>query len=467
MNVTPYIIVNALITNEGRQYRGYVAVDPPFIRAVGEGNPPTHIADCGTIIDAHGAMLLPGAIDTHVHFRDPGLTHKASIKSESASALAGGVTSFLDMPNTLPPATSVEAINQKKQIAATDASANYGFFAGVTNTNIDQIMAIDPGEIPGLKLFMGSSTGNMLVDDNSTINRLFSQYKGVIAVHAEDEATIARNRQMLQQRYGDAAHVSLHPQLRSADACYIATNRAVSLARQHNTRLHVCHISTADELQLFTRGNIADKRITAETCPHYLWFGTPDDPDDSRLRKCNPSIKSDSDRDALRRALVDGLIDTVATDHAPHLLDEKQGSLWQAASGMPGVRFLIPLMLELTHVVDGLTATRVVELTAHNPATLFGIDRRGFIRPGYYADLILVRPDSKPVEITQQMATEHLPADSIPGCRWTPYAGIATRYLNITTILNGTIAYDSGHVLPEARNAAMPLRFNHSEQFNV
>lgn len=468
MSTRPYIVTDAVIVTPEGRFRGYLAVTPPLIDAMGEGTPPAELLKERDVIDAAGALLMAGAIDTHVHFRDPGLTRKASILSESASATAGGVTSYLDMPNTAPPAVTMQAIADKKEIARRTSSANYGFFLGATNSNLNEILWADPTLIPGVKLFMGSSTGDMLVDSAKTIASLFHRYKGVIAVHAEDEAVIARCRARLREAFGDNASVSLHAMLRPAEACTEATRRAVRMAIENGSRLHVCHISTAAELQNFSPGPMAGKRITAETCPHYLYFPennstakANDDGSESpdRLRKCNPAIKSTADRDALRRALTEGTIDTIATDHAPHELADKQGSLWKAASGMPGVRFLMPLMLELTHNVCGLTAERVVELTSANPAALYSIRRRGRLRPGFYADFIIVRPDDRLRPITPEMAYSHLPAEMRPGCRWTPYAGVATRYLDITTYVNGLRACDPQGVSPEASGRAMPLEF--------
>lgn len=456
------ILTNGTVVTDGRRTEGgYLVIEPPFIVAVGQGKPDdVYLADA-IVHDLGGALVLPGAIDCHVHFRDPGLTHKASIASESASAVAGGVTSFLDMPNTKPATTTVEAVRAKKHHAALHSRANYGFFIGATNDNLDQILSIDPSEIPGVKLFMGSSTGNMLVDNRSTIDRLCAEYKGVVAVHAEDERTIALAREELLDRYGENAPVSLHSALRSSLACMEASTRAVRHARQDGTRLHLCHISTADELALLDpSADVAAKQITSETAPHYLLF-TDDmlaDTPEGYLKKCNPAIKSDRDRQALRRAIVDGTIDMIATDHAPHLMTEKEGTLWKAASGMPGVRFMLPLMLELTHHIDGLTLERVVGLTAHNPATIYKIDRRGYIRPGYFADLAIVRPGAFHT-ITHADSVSHLPEELRPGCRWTPYAGLRTRYFDITTMVNGGLASTPAEgVMPQIH--AMPLIFN-------
>lgn len=455
------IIYNALIVNEGREYVGYVTIDGQFIAEVGEGIPAAISPDPDTlIIDANGAILLPGAIDTHVHFREPGLTHKSTIASESAAAVAGGVTSFLDMPNTKPATTSVAEIDGKKEIAAATAFANYGFFIGATNDNLPLLLEADYSAIPGIKLFLGSSTGNMLVDNDDSLASLFAGFKGVIAVHAEDEATIAENRRKISEQYGPDAPVTLHSALRSRQACVKASRRAAEMAHRFGTRLHILHISTADELSLLTPGSdISAKRITAETCPHYLIFNEQSLAEtNGYLRKCNPAIKTDDDRLALRKAVASDLIDVIATDHAPHLLSEKRGSLFTAASGMPGVKFMLPLLLDMTiDPANSLSLSKIAEKTAHNPAKLYGIDRRGFIRPGYYADLVLAEPAIRnPLKITSQNALT--PGAPAAGCDWTPYEGIALRHRILSTWVNGHRVFDGKSVIASER-APMPLAF--------
>lgn len=450
------IIYNAEIVNEGSRRHGYVIIDGELISKTGEGNPSAEeLAGADDCVDIEGRMLLPGAIDTHVHFREPGLTHKASIATESAAAVSGGITSFIDMPNTRPATTSQGAVADKKRIAAETSYANYGFFLGATNDNLDEILAADPHEIPGVKLFMGSSTGNMLVDDDITLSQLFASYRGVIAVHAEDEATLAAARARLAELYGDGQPVCLHSQARPAEACFKASQRAVKLAEKYGTRLHILHISTAQELSLLSPGEIGEKRITAETCPHYLLFDETDlARDNGFMLKCNPAIKSAADRDALVKALSEGLIDTIATDHAPHLLEEKQGTLLKAASGMPGVRFMLPEMLTLAARDDNaLTPERVVELTAHNPARLYGIERRGFIRPGYYADLVVAERTAP----FHPSVGEYLPAGLMSPCAWTPYASTEVSYSIVSTRVNGAVAFDGTRV---RHTDVKPLRFN-------
>lgn len=466
------LIYNAEIVNEGTRFRGYIVIDGQFITNVAHGAPsPAEIATADNAIDIAGRLLLPGAIDTHVHFREPGLTHKASIASESAAAVSGGVTSFIDMPNTKPTTTTMAAVADKKAIAERTAYANYGFFIGATNDNLDELLAADSAEIPGVKLFMGSSTGNMLVDDDAALARLFSSYRGVIAVHAEDEATLAAARARLAEQYGDNQPVALHSQARPVDACVKASRRAVELARRYDARLHILHISTADELELLASGDIDTKRITAETCPHYLLFEENDlARPDGYMLKCNPAIKSAADRDALIEAVADGRIDTLATDHAPHLLPEKQGTLLQAASGMPGVRFMLPEMLTLaSRAGNALTVERVVEMTAHNPARLYDIDRRGFLRSGYYADIVIAEQSATPfppeigaylpcgdASISESGAVS---ADEMSPCDWSPYVAMTVvNHRILATYVNGALAFDGHRV---NRVATHPLHFNH------
>lgn len=452
------LIYNAEIVNEGSRFLGYIVIEGQFISKVSAGHPSlAEKESADSAIDIAGRMLLPGAIDTHVHFREPGLTHKASMASESAAAVSGGVTSFIDMPNTKPTTISMAAVADKKVIAAGSSYANYSFFIGATDSNLDEILAAKQSEIPGVKLFMGSSTGNMLVDDDEALARLFSSYRGVIAVHAEDERILAEARARLFAEYGDNQPVALHSQARPSEACLKASQRAVELAKRYDARLHILHISTADELELLEAGNISNKRITAETCPHYLLFEEKDlaRPEGYKL-KCNPAIKSAVDREALVEAIVDKRIDTIATDHAPHLIGEKQGTLLQAASGMPGVRFMLQEMLTLaSRAGNALTVERVVELTSHNPARLYDIDRRGFLREGYYADIVIVEQAAMP--FTPEIGS-YLPAEEMSPCDWTPYELTLVNHRILATYVNGELAFDGRHV---NRVATLPLYFNH------
>lgn len=443
------LIHNARIVNEGKIILGYVVVEGEKIAEVSEGEPVAEIRDRATeIVDARERLLLPGCIDGHVHFRDPGLTHKADMATESQASVVGGVTSFIDMPNTKPATTSMAEVDAKMRRAADSSVANYGFFIGATNSNIDELLNADYTRVAGVKLFMGSSTGNMLVDDNNTIARIFSEVPALVAVHAEDEQLIAERRKAIIDRYGEELDIEFHPVIRNHDVCYRATSRAVEMAQRHGTRLHVCHVSTADELELFTPGDVDSKRITAETGPQYLVFSDEQYPMFGARIKCNPAIKRPADREALRRAIVDGRIDTIGTDHAPHLLEEKRGTALTAVSGMPLIQFSLPVLMEL--VSEGIfTVEQVVEKTAHNPAKVFGIERRGFIRPGYYADLVLLDDDCDPYTITDSWAVSR--------CGWTPFSGLTINNRVDMTWVNGRIAYRHGVVFSAVRG--LPLKF--------
>lgn len=450
------LIVNALVVNEGTEHIGYVAVEGRLIAATGAGAPPADLAaGASRVIDARGGMLMPGVIDTHVHFRDPGLTQKADFASESKAAVEGGVTSVIDMPNTNPATVTLDAFEQKMEMAAEKSHCNYGFFIGATNTNIEELRRADYSRVAGVKLFLGSSTGNMLVDRREMLDSLFSSVpQALIAVHAESESEVAANRRAFSERYADRGTVPLecHPLIRSRKACVDAARLAIDMAVTHRHPLHLLHISTADELDLLT--DEARRYVTAETAPHYLFF---DDADYARLGtrvKCNPAIKCASDRRALIGAVADGRIDTIATDHAPHLPADKEGDALTAASGMPGIRFSLQVMLEIARR-EQIPASRIVELMCHAPARTLRIDRRGFIRPGYYADLTLVDncPDS-PVVVSD--------ADAGGKCGWTPYAGSELHSRVLLTLVNGSTAFAAPSLAAEAAPVsvdAMPLRY--------
>lgn len=453
------LLYNARIVNEGRSYRGYVLTDGPFIAATGpeEGLPadgPGSLSDlkasADELIDCGGDMLIPGVIDTHVHFRDPGLTEKGDMATESRAAVAGGVTSVIDMPNTRPATVSREAVDAKIARASEVSAANFGFFIGATNDNIDELLLADYGATAGVKLFLGSSTGNMLVDDTSALLRLFRESPALIAVHAEDEGIIRAQRKRIFAECGGTVPVSRHPDLRPAEACIAATLRAIELARKSGARLHICHISTACELQLIKEAKAEGVRVTAETCPQYLLFDRNDFERLGARIKCNPAIKEPSDRIALLRQLLPGgCIDTIATDHAPHLLAQKEGDALTAASGMPMVQFSLRAMLELADSepeLEGMGVERIVELMCHHPATLLGIDRRGFIRPGYYADLVLVGNSGGKVT----------DSDVISRCAWTPLSGMSLGHDIRLTLVNGETAWD-GHDITGRHG--IPLRF--------
>ena len=442
-------IHNARIVNLGREYTGYVAIDGEFIHAMGDGAAPEALlAASQEVIDAAGMLLIPGGIDDHVHFREPGLTHKADIASESRAAVAGGVTSYMDMPNTKPLTITAEALEEKFDIAARSSVANYSFFIGATNDNIDTLLSIDNKRVAGVKLFLGSSTGNMLVDESDVLHRLFRECRTLISVHSEDEAIIRERRAFYTGRFGEDLSVFYHPLIRSAEACYVCTERAVELARRYGTRLHVAHISTARELELFWAEPLLDKRITAEACVHHLWFTDNDYASLGTRIKCNPAIKTTADRNALRDAVNNGAIDLIATDHAPHLLSEKQGGALTAASGSPYVQFSLIMMLEL--VRQGVFSTvTVVEKMCHAPAMLYNIDRRGILRPGYYADIVLIDTN------TRHTVTKE---DVLSKCGWSPLEGTTFHSRVFKTFVNGKCIYSDGVVADNL--ASHPLKFN-------
>lgn len=442
-------IHNARIVNLGREYTGYVAIDGEFIHAMGDGAAPEALlAASQEVIDAAGMLLIPGCIDDHVHFREPGLTHKADIASESRAAVAGGVTSYMDMPNTKPLTITAEALEEKFDIAARSSVANYSFFIGATNDNIDTLLSIDNKRVAGVKLFLGSSTGNMLVDESDVLHRLFRECRTLISVHSEDEAIIRERRAFYTGRFGEDLSVFYHPLIRSAEACYVCTERAVELARRYGTRLHVAHISTARELELFWAEPLLDKRITAEACVHHLWFTDNDYASLGTRIKCNPAIKTTADRNALRDAVNNGAIDLIATDHAPHLLSEKQGGALTAASGSPYVQFSLIMMLEL--VRQGVFSTvTVVEKMCHAPAMLYNIDRRGILRPGYYADIVLIDTN------TRHSVTKE---DVLSKCGWSPLEGTTFHSRVVKTFVNGKCIYSDGVVADNL--ASHPLKFN-------
>lgn len=442
-------IHNARIVNLGREYTGYVAIDGEFIHAMGDGAAPEALlAASQEVIDAAGMLLIPGCIDDHVHFREPGLTHKADIASESRAAVAGGVTSYMDMPNTKPLTITAEALEEKFDIAARSSVANYSFFIGATNDNIDTLLSIDNKHVAGVKLFLGSSTGNMLVDESDALHRLFRECRTLISVHSEDEAIIRERRAFYTGRFGEDLSVFYHPLIRNAEACYVCTERAVELARRYGTRLHVAHISTARELELFWAEPLLDKRITAEACVHHLWFTDNDYASLGTRIKCNPAIKTTADRNALREGVNNGAIDLIATDHAPHLLSEKQGGALTAASGSPYVQFSLIMMLEL--VRQGVFSTvTVVEKMCHAPAMLYNIDRRGILRPGYYADMVLIDTNTRHT-ITKE--------DVLSKCGWSPLEGTTFHSRVFKTFVNGKCIYSDGVVADNL--ASHPLKFN-------
>lgn len=427
------LIHKATIINEGRQYTGSVLIEGNHIAEIYEQSP--DITDQNTeIIDANGLLLIPGVIDDHVHFRDPGLTHKADMISETMAAVSGGVTSFMDMPNCNPQTTTLEALENKYHDAAEKCLINYAFYFGAANNNTHLLRELDPTRICGVKLFMGASTGNMLVDRSESLKKIFSFSPLLIATHCEDQNIIRQNTEYYKSKYGDDPDVRFHPLIRNEEACYQSTALAISLAKATGARLHILHLSTARELSLFENLPIDEKRITAEACISHLWFSDEDYSTMGTRIKCNPSIKSKTDRQALREALCTNLIDVIATDHAPHLLNEKAGGALKAVSGMPTIQFSLTVMLELAKK-GVLPLTTVVEKMAHAPAKLFNIHKRGFIRKGYFADLVLINPK-------QQWTVKA--SDIHSKCRWSPFEGQTFGHRVLMTFVNGEKVYDHG-----------------------
>lgn len=437
------LIQNARIINEGRSFDGSVFIIGDRIAAVYEGNVPEAVrVEASEILDATGKWLLPGVIDDQVHFRDPGLTHKGDMQSESRAAVAGGVTTFMDMPNTQPQTTTIQELEWKFNRGAEVSAANYSFFFGGTNDNMEEIRKLDRSRVPGLKLFLGSSTGNMLVDKQETLERIFSEAGMLIAIHAEEEAIIRRNKAYYTDLYGDDLDISFHSKIRSEEACFVSSAKAVELAARLGSRLHILHLSTAKELTLLDNSlPVGEKKITGEVCVHHLWFHDGDYALFGNRIKWNPAIKTLADRTALRDGVNNNTIDIVATDHAPHLPSEKRGSCLKAASGGPLIQHSLIVMLELA--MEGrFTYEKVVEKMAHRPADLFRIDGRGYIRPGYYADLVLVDPAR-----TWTVSKENI----LYKCGWSPFDGYTFHHGVWKTFVNGQLAYSDGRVNENVR----------------
>lgn len=439
------LIENGCIVNEGRTCRGSVAIADDRITDILEDQKAQPRGTYDQVVDATGCFVLPGVIDTHVHFREPGLTEKADIESESRAAAFGGVTSYCEMPNTVPQTTTIEALDDKRSLAREKSHVNYSFFFGATNDNYADFARLDRHRVPGIKLFMGSSTGNMLVDRYGSLLKVFETAARLdlpVMAHCEDTDTINHNMAQMKKAYGDDPDVMLHPLIRSEEACYESSALAVQLARTYGTHLHVAHISTARELELLG-GN-----VTGEACVAHLLFTSADYARKRALIKCNPAVKRDEDRQALRQALTDGRITTVATDHAPHLLAQKQGGCARAASGMPMVQFSLPVMLGLAS--EGvLSMERVVELMCHQPAQLFQIRERGFLRPGYKADIAIVRP-TEPYVVSNDMVQSR--------CGWTPLEGDTLCWRVSHTLCNGRFVVDEGRFSPDSRGEELLFR---------
>ncbi|MFO7621145.1 MAG: dihydroorotase [Bacteroidales bacterium] len=435
------LIRNATIVNEGRSFPGDLLIKDKIISAV--GNPGT-LRPAGSVkeTDATGLFLIPGVIDDQVHFREPGLTHKGEIFSESMAAAAGGITSFMEMPNTIPQTVTIKALNEKYDLGSQKSVINYSFYIGATNDNLDELLRANPSEVCGIKLFMGSSTGNMLVDNETALRELFINATMPITAHCEDEKIIRRNSEISREKYGENVPVSMHPIIRSREACFASSSHAVSLAREYNTRLHILHLSTADEMKLLSNESpVAEKRITGEVCVHHLWFDDSSYDDLGTRIKWNPAIKTRFDRDSLTDGVNNDLIDIIATDHAPHTLEEKSGTYFNAPSGGPLVQHSLPAMLELWHR-KRISLEKIVEKMCHNPAILFNIRERGFIREGYRADLCLVDPDD-PWTVSKD--------NILYKCGWSPFEGTTFRSRVRMTIVNGTIVFDNGIIRDDYR----------------
>lgn len=431
-----YIIKNATLVNEGKTLLASVVISEGLIKEIVPADSQQPVDNGHEVIDASGLLLLPGAIDDQVHFRDPGLTHKGDIASESRAAVAGGVTSFMDMPNTVPNTLTQQLLQDKYDIAAEKSMANYSFYMGASNDNIEEVLKTNPKDVCGIKVFMGSSTGNMLVNNSQTLQRLFQEAPCLIATHCEDEDIIRRNIEIFKEKYGDEAPSSIHPLVRSAEACYKTSSQAAELATKYGTQLHILHLSTAKEVELFRNDiPLKDKKITAETCLHYLLFDDRDYEKKGNFLKCNPAVKTENDKLALIQACADGHIDVLATDHAPHTFEEKNKPYFSAPSGGTSIQHLLLGALELAFSNKYLSIEKVVELLSHNPAVLYNIDRRGFIREGYYADLVLIDP-KKSQDITNESVHYK--------CGWTGYAGMKLSSSVTHTFVNGELVYHDG-----------------------
>lgn len=441
------LIKNAKIVNEGQIFEGDIYIENDIIKEV---NTTISLKSSNVnIIDADGKYVLPGIIDDQVHFREPGLTHKADIESESKAALAGGITSFIEMPNTNPQTTTVEKLDEKFAIADQKAFANYSFMFGGTNDNLDEILKVDKKAVAGLKLFLGSSTGDMLVDNPQVLEKIFSSTDMVISVHCEDEATIRKNTKIYTDKYGDDIPIKYHPIIRSEEACYISSSKAIELAKKTGARLHVFHLSTAKETHLFANKlPLKDKKITAEVCIHHLWFSDEDYEKKGTRIKWNPAVKTTKDRDELWKALLDDRIDVIATDHAPHTNDEKNNPYTKAPSGGPLVQHALVAMLEAHHA-GKISFEKIVQKMCHNPAILFQIEKRGYIREGYFADLVIVDLN-KPWTVKKE--------NILYKCAWSPFEGTTFKSRITQTILNGQLVYNQSKV--SEMKAARRLTFD-------
>ena len=445
--MSKYLIKNAKIVNEGSIYESDLLIKDGRIEKIATSI--SHEDNAIEIIDGSGKYLLPGMIDDQVHFREPGLTHKANIYTESRAAVAGGITSFMEMPNTNPQTLTQTLLEEKYDIGKNNSLANYSFFMGVSNYNLEEALKTDKNNVCGLKVFMGSSTGDMLVDNEEVLNSIFSRSEMLIATHCEDEATVRSNLALYKEKYGDDIPIKYHPIIRSEEACYLSSSMAVELAKKHNTRLHILHISTAKETNLFDNKTLLkDKKITAEACVHHLWFTDKDYENKGTFIKWNPAVKTQQDRDGILKAVLDDKIDIIATDHAPHTLEEKQNNYVNAPSGGPLVQHCLPALLDLYHE-QKISLEKIVEKTSHNVAICFNIKDRGYIREGYWADLVLVDIDS---------AWEVNKENILYKCGWSPFEGHKFKSSITHTFVSGHLAYEFGH-FDESKNGER-LYFN-------
>lgn len=429
------LIRNAKIVNEGAIFEGDILIENEFIKEIAEKISPKS-SDC-VIIDAEGSYVMPGAIDDQVHFREPGLTHKGNIETESRAAVAGGITSFIEQPNTIPNAVTQELLEDKYQIASQKSYANYSFMMGGTNDNLDEVLKTNPRNVAGIKLFLGSSTGNMLVDNPEVLEKIFSSTKMLIAVHCEDEATIKANTEKYREEFGDDIPMKYHHLIRSAEACYLSSSKAIELAKKTGARLHVFHLSTAKEMELFTNKiPLEQKQITAEVCIHHLWFTDADYDAKGSLIKWNPAVKTQADKDALWKALLDDRIDVIATDHAPHTLEEKINPYMTCPSGGPLVQHAVVAMFEAHHQ-GKISIEKIVEKMCHNPAKIFKIEKRGFIKEGYYADIAIVN-----AYLPWNVKKENI----LYKCGWSPFEGYNFKSRVTHTFVNGKLVYHNGKV---------------------
>jgi dihydroorotase len=426
------LIKNAVIVNENTTFKGDVLIENEIIKEISSAIQATENTK---VIEANGRYLLPGMIDDQVHFREPGLTHKANIATESRAAIAGGITTFIEMPNTVPQATTQELLEDKFEIAAKTSYANYSFMFGGTNDNLEELLKTDPQKVAGIKLFLGSSTGNMLVDNEEVLEKIFSSTKMLISVHCEDEGTIRKNTKKIKAEFGDDIPIKYHPVIRSEEACYVSSSKAIELAKKTGARLHIFHLSTEKETHLFRNDiPLEEKQITAEVCIHHLWFSDKDYDEKGTHIKWNPAVKTEKDRQGLWKALLDDRIDVIATDHAPHTLEEKNNIYTEAPSGGPLVQHAIIALLE--KVKEGIISIeKVVEKMSHNPAKLFKIKKRGFIKEGYYADLVLI-DTNKPQTVSKDTL--------LYKCGWSPFEGTQFSSTITHTFVNGKLIYNNG-----------------------